>query len=327
MSATDATPALARAPRAPTRAQGWVMLVAGNIIFAGAYVAGKFALTTVSPVTLNALRFALASLIVAPVVIRGWRQLRMGRRDALTFIIVTLLSFVLNKYFEYVGVYLSTASDAALLISGEGIFTAAAAWIFLRERATWQHIAALALGTLGVYLIIERGLTPHIDAGGGAQRILGDGFFVLSLAFEAVASIASKRLAGRFTPLFVMAATVIGSLAVWLPAGAVDIALHGLRLTPLSAGGIIYQAAFVTAIGYFCWFGGLQAVAGSAAASSLFIQPLVGTLLAVAILHDALSLFTLLGGACILLSVWIISRREAAYAPTIPTLPDELPPQ
>ncbi len=315
MSVTETATPLARAPHAPTQAQGWAMLVAGNIIFAGAYVAGKFALTTVSPITLNALRFALAAVIVAPVVIRQRHQLRMGRRDALTFVAVALLSFVLNKYFEYVGVNLSTASDSALLISGEGIFTAAAAWIFLRERATWRHGAALALGTFGVYLIIERGLAPHIDPGGGAQRILGDGFFLLSLAFEAVASIISKRLAGRFTPLFVMAATVVGSLAVWLPAGAVDIALHGLRLTPLSAGGIIYQAAFVTAIGYFCWFGGLQAVAGSAAAASLFIQPLVGTLLAVVILHDALSLFTLVGGGCIILSVWGISRLGAERGP------------
>lgn len=315
MSVTETATPLARAPHAPTQAQGWAMLVAGNIIFAGAYVAGKFALTTVSPITLNALRFALAAVIVAPVVIRQRHQLRMGRRDALTFVAVALLSFVLNKYFEYVGVNLSTASDSALLISGEGIFTAAAAWIFLRERATWRHCAALALGTFGVYLIIERGLAPHIDPGGGAQRILGDGFFLLSLAFEAVASIISKRLAGRFTPLFVMAATVVGSLAVWLPAGAVDIALHGLRLTPLSAGGIIYQAAFVTAIGYFCWFGGLQAVAGSAAAASLFIQPLVGTLLAVVILHDALSLFTLVGGGCIILSVWGISRLGAERGP------------
>lgn len=298
------------------------MLIAANIVFAGAYVAGKFALTTVSPVTLNALRFTLASVILAPIVIRGRRQLRMSRSDALTFAAVSVLSFVLNKYFEYVGVNLSTASDSALLISGEGICTAVCAWIFLRERATWRHIAALALGTLGVYLIIERGVLPHIDPGGGAQRILGDGFFLLSLVFEAVASIVSKRLAGGFSPLFVTAATVVGSLAVWIPAGIVDITLHGLHLTALSIGGIVYQAVFVTAIGYFFWFGGLQALAGASAAASLFIQPLVGTLLAVLILHDTLSIFTLIGGACIIVSVWVVSRLQTGTAQALPDIPE-----
>lgn len=307
MSATETTLPTAVNP-VPSQVRGWVMLLVGNVFFAGAYVAGKFALTTVSPITLNALRFTLASLILAPVVVRQGRQLHMNRADARTFVAVSILSFVLNKYFEYVGVNLTTASDSALLISGEGIFTAVLAWMVLRERASFQHIASLALGTLGVYLIIERGFLPHIDAGGGARRILGDALFILSLIFEAVASIVSKRLAGRFTPLLVTSATVAGSLAVWIPAGVTDIALHGLRLSPVSAGGIIYQAVFVTAIGYFCWFGGLQAIAGSAAAASLFIQPLVGTLLAVIILHDALSPFTLIGGLCIVVSVWVISR-------------------
>jgi drug/metabolite transporter (DMT)-like permease len=295
--------------------RGWLMLIAANSVFAGAYVAGKFALTAVSPVTLNALRFTIASAVLAPVVVRGWRQMRMNRADLTTFIAVSLLSFVLNKLFEYFGVNLSTASDSALLIAGEGIFTALLAWMVLRERATWRHGAALALGVLGVYLIIERGFAPQMDAGGGERRILGDALFILSLIFEAVASIISKRLAGRFSPLLVTAATVVGSLTVWIPAGTVDIALHGLHLTPLAMGGVLYQAMCVTVIGYILWFGGLQVVAGTGAAATLFLQPLLGTLLAVAILGETLSPFTLFGGGAIIASVWLISRLSRQSVP------------
>jgi drug/metabolite transporter (DMT)-like permease len=293
---------------AAPQVRGWLMLIFANCVFAGAYVAGKFALTAVSPVTLNALRFTVASVVLAPVVVRGWRRLRMDRADYITFITVSLLSFVLNKLFEYFGVNLSTASDSALLIAGEGICTALLAWVVLHERATWLHGAALVMGVLGVYLIIERGFVPHLDAGGGGRRILGDALFVISLIFEAVASIISKRLAGRFSPLLVTAATVVGSLVVWIPAGAVDIALHGLHLTPLAVGGVLYQALCITVIGYILWFGGLQVIAGTGAAATLFLQPLVGTLLAVAILGETLSPFTLIGGATIVVSVWLISR-------------------
>jgi drug/metabolite transporter (DMT)-like permease len=292
--------------RQPLR--GWLLLIAANVIFAGAYVSGKFALATVSPVTLNALRFVLASAILAPVVARGWRQLRMDRADLLTFVGVSVLSFVLNKLFEYLGVNLSTASDSALLISGEGICTAALAWGVLRERASWLHVGALFLGSFGAYLIVERGLLPHLTGAADARRIFGDALFLLSLVFEAIASITSKRLAGRFSPLLVTAATVIGSLAVWIPAGVVDIALHGLRLTALSIGGVVYLAVFVTVIGYFFWFAGLQVIDGAAAAATLFIQPLVGTLLAIWLTHDTLTPFTIIGGACIIASVWAISR-------------------
>ncbi len=104
------------------------------------------------------------------------------------------------------------------------------------------------------------------------------------------------------------AATVIGSLTVWIPAGVVDIALHGLRLTASSSGGVIYLAVFVTVIGYFCWFGGLQIIDGAPAAATLFIQPLVGTLLALWLTHDTLTPFTIIGGLCIIVSVWAVSR-------------------
>ena len=295
------------------RVRGWVLLIVSNFAFAGAYVTGKFALTAVSPVTLNMLRFTLASLVLLPIVIRSRRQLRMDRRDLLTFVSVSLLSFVLNKLFEYLGVNLSTASDSALLISVEGILTAVLSWVVLRERATWLHGAMLVLGAFGAYLIIERGFAPRVDAGGGSvdRRIVGDALFLLSLCFEAVASVISKRLAGRFSPLVVTAATVVGSLAVWIPAGGVDIELHGLRLTWLAGGGVIYLALMVTVVGYFCWFAGLQVIDGSSAAITLFLQPLLGTLLAIILLGETLSPFTLLGGGCILLSVWVISRYGA----------------
>ncbi len=310
MESSPPSPAapVTQTPDATTR--GWAMLIAANVVFAGAYVSGKFALTAVSPVTLNALRFTSAGLLLVPVVIRLRREARMDRRDLVTFVAISLLSFVLNKLFEYEGLNLSTASDGALLISGESIFTALLAWSVLRERATWVRGVALTLGFAGAYLIVERGFAPHFLTGAGRidLRVLGDALFVLSLTFEAVASIISKRLAGRFSPLFVSAATIVGSVVVWAPAGVVDIGAHGLRLTPLAVGGIADQALFVTIVGYFLWFGGLQLIDGSAAATTLFLQPLIGTLLAVVILGDRINLFTVLGGACIVISVLAVSR-------------------
>src|SRR5579859_3513200 len=47
------------------------LLVLGNTLWAGTYVAGKVALATLSPAELNALRFSLATLVLAPVLWRG----------------------------------------------------------------------------------------------------------------------------------------------------------------------------------------------------------------------------------------------------------------
>lgn len=299
-----------------SRRRAWLMLILSNVIFAGAYVSGKDALSAVSPVMLNALRFTLASIVLLPVVFHHRSELKMSRSNLLIFITVSLCSFVFNKLFEYIGLSLSTASDAALLISGEGIFTALLAWIILRETVTGLRIGALIMGFLGAYLIIERGLWPHFATSPTtALRITGDALFVLSLVFEAFASVISKRLAGTFSPLIVSSATIVGSLIVWIPAGIIDYTLHGLHLTILAVGGILYLGLMVTAVAYFLWFGGLQVIDGAAAAVTLFLQPLFGTLLAVVLLGEYISFVTLLGGICIIASMWMISRPAPHHLP------------
>ncbi len=69
-----------------------------------------------------------------------------------------------------------------------------------------------------------------------------------------------------------------------------------------------WMALMSTAIAYLAWFQGLAKVDGSAAASTLFIQPLLGTILAIMLLHDQLTPMTIIGGILIIASVYLISR-------------------
>lgn len=64
-----------------------------------------------------------------------------------------------------------------------------------------------------------------------------------------------------------------------------------------------------TALAYIAWFRGLSKIEGTKAASTLFLQPLVGTLLAIVLLHEQLTLMTVMGGIVIVGSVYLISRK------------------
>ena len=65
---------------------------------------------------------------------------------------------------------------------------------------------------------------------------------------------------------------------------------------------------------YWLWFRGLTVFEGSAAAPLLFIQPLLGTVLAVWLLDDRLTWATVAGGALILLSMILVLRGGAGAA-------------
>jgi len=280
-----------------------------NVLWACSYVAAKFALHDISVTMMNVLRMCIAAVLLLPFLIARRKELKLTRRDLPQLVLLALIGFVINKILEYGGLALTTASDVALLITSESIFTAALSWLLLRERFKLVTGVALLLGFLGVYLIVERSLIPNIPTGGGALRIFGDLMVVLALIFEAFYTVRGKALLVKHPPLLITAAAIVGSVVLWLPVGVWQLFSSGWHpLGWMAWLGIGWLALMSTAVAYLLWFQGLAKIDGSAAASTLFIQPLLGTALAIVLLHEQLALTTILGGILFVVSVYLISR-------------------
>ncbi len=288
----------------------WFLLISANVLWATSYVAGKLALQNTSVILMLALRMGISALILLPILIIKRRELKLSRKDLPQLALLSCIGFVINKLFEFGGLSLTTASDVALLITSEFIFTAALSWIVLREHVKKRTIFALLLGFVGVYLIIERSLLPNLPSGGSALRILGDLLVVLGLVIEAFYTVRGKALLVKHSPLLITAASITGSIVFWLPVAAWGIFFGGWQLPDSTSWlSIGWLALMTTVIAYLAWFQGLAKVDASVAASTLFIQPLLGTLLAIVLLHDQLTAMTIIGGLLIIISVYVISRQ------------------
>src|SRR5579884_2370409 len=284
-------------PSMPRRRLSWSLLILANVLWACSYVAAKVALRDVSVNLMLALRMGMAALVLLPLLIARHGELKLTRKDLPQLALLALVGFVINKLLEYGGLALTTASDVALLITSESIYTAALSWLLLRVA--------------GVYLIIERSLIPNLPVGGGAWRVVGDLLVVLALIFEALYTVRGKALLVKHSPLLVTAAAIVGSMVFWLPLGSWEVLHSGWPTISLPGWlAIGWMAIMSTAIAYLLWFQGLAKVEGSAAASALFIQPLLGTLLALVLLGDQLTPTTIIGGILIIVSVYAISRQE-----------------
>jgi drug/metabolite transporter (DMT)-like permease len=306
-----------------SRGTAFVLLALGNVFWAGTYTAGKIALRQLSPIELNTLRFTIAALLLMPVLIRARHQIPLDRRSLFMLAQLSLLGFVLNKIFEYTGLALSTASDVALLIATESLFTALLSWTILHERVTRSGVAALIIGLAGAYLIVERGFAPNLGSG-GSMRVLGDLLVILSLLIESAYTIKGKTALAQLSPLLITSATIVGSLFFWVPAGIAAVAHSGWpHLSLVSSLAVLYMAVIATVIGYWLWFRALSLVDASAAAPTLFIQPLLGALIAVWLLHDTLTWATLLGGALIVASLLLVVR--ASRQPPLTPLSEPVP--
>ena len=288
----------------------WFLLIMANTLWAASYVAAKYALADTSLIIMLALRIGISALVLLPFVIAWRKDLNLTRQMLPQLLLLALIGFVINKLLEYGGLALTTASDVALLITSESIFTVALSWLLLRERFKPLTGFALLIGFVGVYLIVERSLIPNILAGGGLMRILGDLLVIMALLVESFYTVRAKSMLVKHSPFLITSASIVISMLFWTPVAAWQILSTGWHPIGLVAWlSIGWMAIMSTVVAYLAWFKGLTKVDGSAAASTLFIQPLLGTFLAIILLHDQLTPMTIVGGILIIVSVYMISRN------------------
>ncbi|GCF11743.1 DMT family transporter [Dictyobacter arantiisoli] len=257
----------------------WLLLIVANVAWATSYVAAKYALQTMSLPMMLAFRMCISGLVLLPFLVAKRRSFHLTWRDIPQLALLSFIGFVVNKLFEFGGLSLTTASDVALLITGESIFTALLSWIVLRERVTRASVLALLLGFIGVYLIVERSVIPNIPADGGIWRIIGDLLVIGALLIEAMYTVRGKSLLRKHSPLLITSASIVGSMFVWLPVAGWGVFAAGWSMPGwLSWVSVIWLAVICTAVAYLFWFQGLTRVNASKAASTLFIQPLLGPL-------------------------------------------------
>ena len=296
-------------PDMPTRRMALLVVIACNLLWAGSYVAGKAALDQVPFVTLNALRFAIAGLILAPVVWRGRHLLPRDRGGRLRLLAIAVFGFCGNKALEFLGLSMTTATDTALLITSESLVTLVLAVVILGERLQRRTALAVAMGGFGVYILVEGGLVaPHLLRGGQG---VGDGIVVASLALESVATIAGARLMRAGSPVIITGAAVLLSDCIWAPA-ALGWGLHSGAPHLSTAGwiGVVYLAVVTTVIAYSGWFWGLQRLSAQDVTPLLLVQPLAGTLIAAVVRGERPGASTLFGGALVLAGVALIALRR-----------------
>jgi len=288
----------------------WLLLITANTLWAASYVAAKLALQDTSVNVMLALRMGISALLLLPFLIARRSQLHLTRQLIPQLLALALIGFVINKLLEFGGLALTTASDVALLITGESIFTAALSWLLLRERFKPLTGFALLLGFVGVYLIVERSFIPNIPSGVGLLRIIGDLLVLLALLVESLYTVRAKSMLVKHSPFLITSASIVVSMLFWTPIAAWEIIGTGWHPIGLVAWlSIAWMAIMSTVVAYLAWFKGLAKVDGSAAASTLFIQPLLGTFLAIVLLHDQLTTMTVVGGILIIVSVYLISRN------------------
>jgi drug/metabolite transporter (DMT)-like permease len=289
--------------------------VLANALWGSSYVVAKIALEEIPPPLLAAMRFTLAALVLWVVIgvrARLYRTIRLpSKGDTTRLLGLGVLGVAMNGLLGYWGVSLTTATDAALLIVGEVLFTALLAVLFAGEHLNRVRGLGLLMGLLGVVVLIAGGASDTLPL--APARPLGDLLILAGLGFEAAYTVLGTRLTHRYDPLTVLTLSITGSCLVWLPVIGLY-ALQGNLKTPSLVGGagVLYLGLVNSVVCYLVWFGVLRRAGATLGAISLLAQPVVGALLGVVVLGDPVLPSTLVGGACVLVCLLLASLPASA---------------
>jgi drug/metabolite transporter (DMT)-like permease len=284
-----------------------------QVLFGSLSVVGKVALPQVGPLALVAVRTGCAALILVALerVLVGHK---LARGDVRALVVLSLFGVILNQLFFLVGLSMTTAVDAVVLITTIPAFTLAVAMVARRERFSPRKGAGMAVAFAGVVVLVGASALEF-----GSATFVGNLLVVINSLFYSVFLVASRPVLERMPPLTLTAGTFAVAAVVLLPVGLLGLgAVAPGKPDLLGWAAIAYIVLGPTVTTYFLVSFALVRVPASTVAAFVYLQPLAGGVLAVLLLGEAVPPDTVAAAALIFAGVGLVafdSRGRRRFVP------------
>ena len=292
----------------------YLAIIAAHIIWGINTVVVKITLQEIPPMSLAFLRFALASLLLAPFLIHASKKIKIKKEDLPKLVSIGVFAIALNISLGFQGIMRTTAINASVLSLVIPILSVLGGWWFLKEKVYLVNILGIAVGLLGTLVII--GLPQLLTGGISNQILFGNILIVLGATSWVIGAIISKKILKRYSTLTVTAiGFMVGTIALFIPA-LIEYIKDPTWITQVTLVGLL-GLLFITMLssisGYFLFEWGLSKTSVIAADLFQYIEPLIATTLAVIVLNERISPSFLSGAVLIAVGAFLGTLAKEAH--------------
>lgn len=285
------------------------------VIWGSTYLAVHYAVETIPPLFVAGLRHLFAGALLFA---WCWRRgLRPDRRQWYASLVLGVLFFLVGHGTLHWAIQHMPSGLAALLVATEPVWIAVMAAATRQARVTATLVSGLALGMLGVALLVGP------DAPGG-RAVLFSSVVVLVGTFSwAVGVMYSRRSSLHPDAIMSAAMSLLAGALLLLLAGTLTGEAAGLSLARVSLRsllGLAYLAVFGSLVAYSAYFWLLQRRPPALVATHTYVNPIVALLLGWALAGEAITSRIVFSAAAVVAAVALVSRgsRRADEATAAP---------
>jgi drug/metabolite transporter (DMT)-like permease len=286
-------------------------VVAAALFWSSSYAVTKHVLSDVGPLSIGAIRFTLAAGILA-IMVRARRKpaVRPDARQRRMIYLSGLLGITAYFVLENIGVELSTASDASLIVATYPLMTMLLELVVFRTRMPLLRVTGVLLAALGAFLVVRNGAEV-----GGSARWFGDVLLLLGGLVWAGYNVLGKYAGQGQDAVNLTYYQTLAGAAGFLLASLLEI--RDWQLPDASASALLAYLAVACSVGGFLLYNyGLRRMTSSIAVNILNLVPVFGVLGAVVINGDTVHLAQVFGGVIIIAGValGLVERRTNTEA-------------
>jgi drug/metabolite transporter (DMT)-like permease len=280
-----------------------VSLILAAVFWGANYAATKYAADSIPPLLLVMFRFTVGGLLLFLILRLFEPESRLSRNDILPMIGLGCFGVATAQTSFTFGVSLTTAANTGLIFASAPVWGLLLGSVLGLERPGRRGVLGVALSILGIGIVFYEGL------GAKDASLTGDLLVLLAAVGVGAYTVLSMPMLERHSPLAVATyPTLFGAPVLLLVSSPFLAGLHsGIGAGAWAA--TAYSAVFATAFAFAAWQRGISRIGANRVLVYQYLITLTGVASGIVFFGEVLGPDKLLGGAVILLGVYLARRQ------------------
>ncbi len=289
-----------------------LMLLTMTAIWGSNFVAIKYSLEDLLPLSFNGLRFAIASLTLSLVLRISGKDWKVQPGDGWKLFGFGLLANAIYQSLFIIGIAHTRTGNAALIVSTTPFFTAVIGRLRRQEYFTPRAAVGLVLAFAGVVLIILNG-SKEVAFG---QTIFGDLLLLCATLCWTLYTVGAKNLVHTYGSLKATTLMMLMATPVFLLVCAPSFLRQDwIGVRTVAWGGVAFSAFLAIALSHALWNHGVKKIGSTRTAIYSNITPVIALFAAWLVLGEKPTRGQIGGAAVIFIGLYFVRSGMIAVAP------------